>query len=173
MKNFNICDSISGAVFSDDRRHRYALWRIWDRSKPILIFTGLNASTANDIKNDPTVIRMIGFAKAWGFGGLIMVNLYPLVSPYPEDLLRWLKSSDCGQAAAVNDSVIKRARLMSAKAMVGWGNEGRRLGTRPDEVIHLLGEPVYCLRVTLSGEPTHPLYQPLSSQLMPYIRRKG
>lgn len=28
---------ISGAEFSPDRKYRYALWRIWDQSRPLVI----------------------------------------------------------------------------------------------------------------------------------------
>ena len=45
----------NGADFSPDRKHRYSLWRIWDRSKPLVMFIGLNPSTANESDNDPTI----------------------------------------------------------------------------------------------------------------------
>ncbi len=31
-----------GAEFSECRQYRYALWRMWDRSKPPVMFVGLN-----------------------------------------------------------------------------------------------------------------------------------
>ena len=45
----------SDALFSKDRVYRYALWRIWDLKKPKVLFIGLNPSTADEIKNDPTI----------------------------------------------------------------------------------------------------------------------
>ena len=64
------------ATFSDDRVHRYALWRIWDESLPKVLFIGLNPSTATETKNDPTIRRCMGYAKDWGYGGYIMGNIF-------------------------------------------------------------------------------------------------
>ena len=69
----------SDAIFSPDRIHRYGLWRIWDDALPKVLFIGLNPSTADELKNDPTIRRCIGYAKDWGYGGYIMGNIYCFV----------------------------------------------------------------------------------------------
>ena len=166
----NIGEGISGALFSDsERRFRYALWRIWQPSGDKLLFIGLNPSTANGTKDDPTIRRLIGFAKSWGFGGLFAGNLFSIVSANPDVL--WLSSS-VELPGGPNDMAIKRMRELSSKVMVGWGNWGAAAGTRPGEVIAILREPVYCLKTTRSGEPGHPLYIRSTSDLEPYIRIK-
>lgn len=164
----NIGEGISGAVFDGpDCRHRLALWRIWDKDKPKLLFCGLNPSTAYQYKDDPTVLRMVDFAKRWGYGGLFVGNLFSLVTPYPEDL--WLQPS-WEEANGPNDEALKQMRLLCDRVMVGWGNEGQYAGKRPETVIALVGYPVYCLKVTKAGEPSHPLYFKNTSQLIPYGR---
>ena len=47
-----------GAVFSNDRKYRYALWRIWNPNKELLLTIGLNPSSANESKDDPTITRL-------------------------------------------------------------------------------------------------------------------
>lgn len=164
----NIDEGISGATFSDpERRYRYALWRTWYPDGDRLLFIGLNPSTANNIKDDPTIRRLIGFAKSWGFGGLFVGNLFSLVSANP-DVLWFTPSTD--QVNGPNDTAIKRMRELSTKVLVGWGDEGKNAGKRPESVLAILGEPVYCLKVNKSGEPSHPLYLPLSSKLEVYLR---
>ncbi len=164
----NIGEGISGTVFSDsNRRFRYALWRFWQPSGDKLLFIGLNPSTATNITDDPTIRRLIGFAKSWGFGGLFAGNLFSLVAADPANL--WFTSSP-EQPDGPNDIAIKRMRELSTKVMVGWGNEGRNAGARPGEVLALIGQPVFCIKTTKAGEPGHPLYMPLSSQLIPYVR---
>ena len=166
----NIGESISGAVFSDsNRRFRYALWRVWQPGGDRLLFIGLNPSTANDIKDDPTIRRLIGFASSWGFGGLFAGNLFSLVTSNPKDL--WFSPSP-EQPNGPNDVAIKRMCELSSMVMVGWGNEGRNAGIRPKHVLALVGDPVFCLKTTRAGEPAHPLYFPLSSSLIPYIRKE-
>lgn len=44
-----------GAIFSDDRKYRFALFRMWDLKAPNVMFIGLNPSTANEHDNDPTI----------------------------------------------------------------------------------------------------------------------
>ncbi|KKN65504.1 hypothetical protein LCGC14_0481080 [marine sediment metagenome] len=164
----NIGEGISGAVFSDpNRRFRYALWRTWNPRGDRLLFVGLNPSTANDIKDDPTIRRVISFAKGWGFGGVLVGNLFSIVSADPSIL--WTTPS-VGQPGGPNDTALRQMRALSSRVLVGWGNHGADAGTRPAEVIALLGEPVFCLKVTGAGEPNHPLYMRGSSLLKVYHR---
>jgi len=166
----DIGNSIAGALFDEERLHRLALWRIWDPGGNMLIYVGLNSSTAAEYKDDPTVVRMVGFGKAWGFGGVFFGNLRSLVTPYPDVLLR---SPHPDPPGGMNDLALKKMRDKSAKAVVGWGNWGARLGTRPREVLAILGEPVYCLAVTQTGEPGHPLYLRSETELRLYVRKEG
>ena len=46
------------------------------RSDHMVAFIGLNPSTADEVKNDPTVRRCIIFAKDVGFGGMVMLNAF-------------------------------------------------------------------------------------------------
>ena len=66
----------SHATFSSCKKYRYSLFRIWDEDKPLVLFIGLNPSTADEKEDDPTIRRCINFAKQWGYGGLIMGNLF-------------------------------------------------------------------------------------------------
>ncbi len=76
----------NGAVLSADGVYRYRLWRTWDASKPTLAFLMLNPSTADATEDDPTIRRCLGFAKEWGYGSLVVVNLFALRSPNPDAL---------------------------------------------------------------------------------------
>lgn len=160
--------SISGALFNNDsRKFRYALWRIWDKQKDTLLFIGLNPSTANDVRDDPTIIRLVNFAKSWGFGGLYAGNLFSIVSANPDVL--FLASSH-EQPNGPNDAAIKQMKKLCSTVLVGWGEWGQNARKRPDEVIALIGGKIFCLKVNKSGEPCHPLYLPASSKLRLYQR---
>lgn len=164
--------SISGAMFiGDKRRFRIALWRIWDKSLGALLFIGLNPSNAAQVRDDPTVRRVILFAKSWGFGGLYVGNLFGLVTPDPVDL--YFDTSPELKKNGPNDRAIKRMRELSTTVMVGWGDFGKYAGTRPAEVLALVGEPVHCIKVNRSGEPSHPLYLPANSKLIRYERGRN
>jgi len=78
----------SHATFSPCRKYRYSLFRIWDEDKSLVLFIGLNPSTADEKEDDPTIRRCINFAKqwGWGYGGLIMGNLFSFRATQPSDL---------------------------------------------------------------------------------------
>lgn len=167
----DIGQNISGALFNgSDHLFRYSLWRIWDRSLENLLFIGLNPSTASDIKDDPTIRRLVGFAKSWGFGGLFAGNLFSLVSANPD---RLFFGASPELPSGLNNEAIRRMRELSTMVLVGWGEWGQNAGLRPREVLSLVGEPVYCLKVNRSGEPTHPLYLPANTKLRRYYRSKN
>ena len=78
--------SKSGAVFSDCRKYRYTLWRIWDGNKPLVMIIGLNPSTADETSNDPTITRCKNFARSWGYGGVLVANLFGCRATSPNEL---------------------------------------------------------------------------------------
>ena len=164
-----IGEGISGAIFSDDdHRFRYALWRIWDKSLDALLFIGLNPSRAGHVKDDPTVVRMVGFAKSWGYGGLFVGNLFSMVSTDPFVLVTDWSKEFYGDP---NFAAIKRMRDLCSLVVVGWGEFGKRHSARVEYVMNLVGEPVHCIKMNQSGEPAHPLYLPGNSKLIRYYRR--
>jgi hypothetical protein len=157
--------SISGALFDGPKRkYRYAIWRIWDPHKQPFMFNGLNPSTAAELRNDPTILRLIRFGKDWGFGGLYGTNLRSLVSSFPYDLLEFDEPND------MNDEAIREVCKLCTIRVVGWGEYGKHLKDRIEEVLGLLGKPVYCLKINKSGEPAHPLYLLWDTKLMEYHR---
>ena len=67
----------TGALFSPCKKYRYRLWREWSDEVPA-VFVMLNPSTADEIVNDPTVERCERRARAMGFGGLRVANIFAL-----------------------------------------------------------------------------------------------
>jgi len=129
----------------------------------------LNPSTANATKDDPTVVRLVNFAKSWGFGALYVGNLFSVVSADPF-VLHFPTSVEF--PGGPNDTAIKRMRDLCSLVVVGWGEYARKVSIkRADAVLALVGEPVHCFKVNQSGEPAHPLYLPGNSKLIRYYRK--
>jgi hypothetical protein len=117
------------ATFSDCRKFRYTLTRVWDETKPIVAFIGLNPSTADESVDDPTIRRCIGFAKSWGYGGLLMLNLYAYRATKPADMWAARKRGiDIigGQRNWVDS--LKEHSADCACVVAAWGNHGARRG---------------------------------------------
>ncbi len=146
-----IFDNNNGAEFSECRKYRYALWRIWDEAKPPVMFIGLNPSTANEATNDPTIRRVIHFAKVWGHGGVYMLNCFPFVSTDP-DALRDHGNTD------FNDVVLLRIAKKCSRIVFAWGafKVVRDLGR--DAELKAMFPQAQALVINVDGTPRHPLY---------------
>ena len=141
------------AVISDCRLYRYELRRVWDRSKPAVLFIGLNPSTADATIEDNTSRVCINYAKRWGFGSLLLANLFAYRSTDPS-LLRRVTDP----VGPDNDEWLKRMASKAELTVCAWGNGGS-LHDRDLEVLSLLKDP-HCLARLKSGRPGHPLYKP-------------
>lgn len=156
----------SKAEFSDCRRYRYRLWRVWGESENPrrLCMVMLNPSTADEFKNDPTVERCCRRARMWGYERLDVVNIFALRSTDPKGLYQ------CDDpVGSDNDAAILQAASGAQLTVAAWGNHGQ-LGGRGQAVLAMLrdaGVALHALKVSKVGEPVHPLYQPYSAQPIP------
>ena len=141
-----------GAEFSDDRKYRYALWRIWDRTKPLAMFVGLNPSTANETESDPTIKSVGRICKHNGYGGFYMMNCFAFVSTNPAELQLETDNN-------VNDYWLKKIAAECKTIVFAWGNfEVVKTTGRWWEMKEMLGDEAMALSVNKNGSPKHPLY---------------
>ena len=149
----------SGALFSKCRRWRYLLWRCWDDAKPAANFLMLNPSTADELKLDPSCTRARNYAEKWGYGALIVTNIFGWRSTDPS-VLKAVKDP----VGRGNDAAILKAARDAKLVVCAWGEHGSHL-ERGEEVQAMLrkhGIALHSLRLNASGHPAHPLYLPSS-----------
>ena len=146
----------NGATFSDCRNYRYALWRIWDKNKPLAMVIGLNPSTANETKSDPTIRRLEGMVREWEYGGFYMMNLFAIVSPYPEVL------KTHPDPLGDNNGWLQRIEPLCKMVVFAWGNF-KEAEERAKEVVEMFPD-AYALHINKNGSPKHPLYCPKATK---------
>ena len=158
----------SGASFSSCREYRYLLWRRWswlnDQPRWLNVI-GLNPSTADESKDDPTIRRCIRFAKDWGYGGVTILNLYAYRATDPRVMRRFLH--DGGDIIGPeNDAYI--TRLTKDKDVVAaWGNHADwERASDVEYILRVNAATLSVLKQNANSSPAHPLY--LSAQLRPY-----
>ncbi len=143
----------AGAVFDRSGRYRYRLWRRWADGGEVVAFVMLNPSTADGERDDATIRRCAGFARAWGFAAMTVVNLFALRATDPARLRRARDPVGPG-----NDRHIAEAAAGADALVIAWGAHGA-LGGRDRAVLALLaGCRPACLGLTRTGQPRHPLY---------------
>lgn len=143
-----VANDIKGAIISDCSKYRYQLWRIWDKTKPFVMFIMLNPSTADSDIDDPTIRRCIGYAKSWGYGGVYVGNLYAYRATEPS-VLREVDNS----IGIDNEKHLKEMDSKCEKIICAWGN---RKG-RPEHIFSNFNNLHY-LKLNADGTPAHPLY---------------
>jgi hypothetical protein len=158
-----------GAVISACGLFRYVLWRRWS-GRPLLVFIMLNPSTADALKNDHTIRKCIGFARRFGFGGIIVVNLFAYRTTYPKELKKagWLAGG------TENMSALGQAMKYAGTRGVicAWGAEVRKVDPErlriTFNILRAAGVPLYSLLTLPDGIPGHPLMLPYDSQLQEF-----
>ncbi|XAK55451.1 DUF1643 domain-containing protein [Bacillus inaquosorum] len=167
MRSWTTEEKVKAIFNSDDetkRLYRYMLDCEWDEELNKVTFIMLNPSIADTSECDKTLNRCVNFSKSWGYGGMIIVNLFAYISPHPQDL----KKAD-NPIGENNNEYILEAVKMADKIILAWGNtlNGKVFNRRKKEVLELLkGHSHYCIKKTKDNKfPRHPLY--LSSELKP------
>lgn len=163
----DLAGGIAAAVFdSPARTYRYLLTRIWDPTVPPVVFVMLNPSTASADQDDPTVRRIVRFARDWEKGGVIVVNLFALCSTNPERL-----RTHPDPVGRYNASFVRRAVKEAGLVVAAWGAGGSLADRGPQmgRALRSARVDVKALRLTSTGQPGHPLYVPADTQLIDYL----
>jgi hypothetical protein len=147
---------LSEAGISSCKKFRWWLYRCWDPGLPLLIWVMMNPSTADHEKNDATISKVIRYSKDWGYGGILVLNIYAIRS---RD-----QSKINGQIGHRNDwwlsTIFKFARRKKIKIVCAWGVNHKDRGDSVRAVAAVARVKLWCLRLSKNGEPCHPLYLP-------------
>jgi hypothetical protein len=157
----------AGAEFSHCGEYRYGLSRTWDRGRQAVLWIMLNPSTASAEVDDPTVRRTQEFARRWGYGGVVVANLFARRCTRPIHL------KDPGDPVGPrNDSYLVQ---LAGEPQIGlvvaaWGAHGSLHGREEAvaQLLHQRARPLYCLGTTKAGHPRHPLYVRGTTDLEPW-----
>lgn len=173
----------SGARISDCGKYRYLLWREWrgthdpnnwkwfgvndGAGSPIgepkaCVFIMLNPSTADGAIDDPTIRRCVGFAKAWKFERLEVVNLFAYRATDPSIVLSLPADEAIGPE---NQEYVEDAANTAGKIVCAWGAHGSYLSQ--DQTVRgwCNGARTFHLGLTKNRQPRHPLYIKGDTQL--------
>jgi hypothetical protein len=151
------CERPRGAVLSACGRYRYLLWRRFGPG-PRLLVIGFNPSTADAVRDDPTVARCAALARRERAGVLEVANLYALRATDPADVRTADDPLGPDVDAQLLDAIARADRIVAA-----WGSLAARPADGPRvELVRRAARaarrPLLCLGTTRSGAPRHPLY---------------
>jgi len=148
------------AAISRCGNFRWWLRREWSDG-PAVVWVMLNPARADDARDDPTIRRVIGFSRSWGYGSAIVANLFPFRSTIPAECRAWARSnpSQVRRRMRENDRAITEAIGDAASVIAAWGTVPWARARAAEMASHLNSAPssLLCLGTTLDGSPLHPL----------------
>jgi len=146
---------ISSAEFSEDKKYRYWLKRVWDEEKKIGIFIALNPSKATELKSDQTMCNINNLALQWGWGGFYILNLFSFMSTDKKIMLKEVEP-----IGNKNNEIIKKICSMTDTIVLAWGEEKPMLvkaqANKIKSILVALKKPTYCLLENKTSGYRHP-----------------
>jgi hypothetical protein len=140
--------------------HRFALGKVLSATAaaPPLVAVGMNPSHAAETQADKTVNRVIDASVEHGYGGWIMLNLYPERSPKPKLLSKYDPALSRLNCEAIEHVLLRHG---VTEVLGAWGN-------RPHKTLELAEADLWALfahmgvrvftwdPLTAKGNPRHP-----------------
>ena len=165
IRKFLKGDAPSTATYSDDEKYRYQLTRIWQPGAPRVSFVMLNPSTATERQNDPTVERCERRARALGFGGFRVTNIFAWRATDPRDM-----RNAADPIGPENDAAIVEAAKWADQVICAWGTHGAFMdrGAAVAALLRQTDTPLFHLGLSKAGHPKHPLYIAYARQPEPW-----
>ncbi len=151
-------------TFSPDEKYRYKLHvalenTVIEKVEKSLCAFMLNPSKAGSVVNgkrilDPTVTRMSKRAQRLRYSSLYVLNLFAIISPYPEILY-----NSANPVGPENDAYIEEILSLNPDVVVAWGLNGKFLDRdlKCLQMIYKHNITPLCLGLTQDGFPRHPL----------------
>jgi hypothetical protein len=156
---------MKSAIISPDGLYRYRLERRWDEfasKKFTICWIMLNPSTADASKDDPTIRKCVGFSRRWGFGGMIVVNLYAFRATSVRDLKIAIGLNEA--VGPENENHVYLALDDCDRAMVAWGANAPAPPVQILKVLKKHCRAIDCFQpLTKNFQPPHPLMLPYDS----------
>lgn len=151
-------------------QYRYRLTRrLLPGENSAVCWIMLNPSTADALEDDPTIRRVVGFSKLWGYNRVEVVNLFAYRATDPSLLARAHYPQGLENTRHIQDAIRESDQVIFA-----WGGSGRfagvvRLDAAKRAVAHAMGgTPRLCLGQTMKCEPRHPLYLKKTTEPIPF-----
>lgn len=161
---------------SEDNVYRYAIGRAWDPEpsepwdtvRPVFSVTAINPSKARHDVDDPTLDKLVHYAKQEGCGSLLLRNLAAYSSTDPDELG---KVQD--PIGPRNHEVLAFDPLFAMR-VAAWGNfPSKRVRQRLLSSVNLVktvSRGLHVFGFNKTGEPKHPLYLKNATRVVPWSK---
>tara|TARA_B100001989_G_C24403347_1_gene395342 strand:- start:210 stop:785 length:576 start_codon:yes stop_codon:yes gene_type:complete len=143
----------------NDSNKRFVIGKAGNKE---LLAIGLNPSTANEYKLDPTSKNIQTIAKNNGCDGWWLINLYPKRTSKPENLPKKININLAKKNICVIRKLLNNDSYSISRVLCCWGNhveDHNYLKDQAKKIISLVnqsGHKNQCIGLTRLGNPFHP-----------------
>lgn len=153
------------AYLSNDRLFRYWLLRVWNPALPLYALIGSNPSTADEMVDDHTIRKEIGFGRRLGYGGLLKLNVGAFRATNPRD---WAAASDpFGPDNSIDSLQGYLIKFAPHLIVAAWGKPCLSCdrGRKRADLVKKNILSMKCWGENADGSPRHPLMLPYTTEL--------
>jgi hypothetical protein len=140
--------------------YRYTLTRSTGEGDGTCCWVMLNPSTADATTDDPTLRKVVGFTRRWGFLGISVVNLFAWRATDPKAMQQAAREGH-NIIGPRNDEIIREQVSGADRVVLAWG-AAPFASVRREHVCAMIEDvavcEVVCLEWTAGLNPKHPLY---------------
>lgn len=147
------------AYLSPCGMYRYVLTRSWAEGS-MVVWVMLNPSTADARVDDPTIRKVMGFSRRWGYAGCVVVNLFGLRATDPKAL------REAADPYGPENGHTVESFTYGRPVIAAWGDSGGKLTDEACERLPTL--TLQCLGTTKAGNPRHPCRLAYETPLEPW-----
>lgn len=158
-------------ITTNEGLYRIRLERSWGTHQRTAVCIGLNPSTADHTRDDPTIKAMYQHCDAWDRERLIMINLFTLVATDPPDMKKHPTPEVNGSLEVWQELFAKPEPGLLVVA--AWGAHGihQDQDRQAMKWLRHWGIKPMCLVINADGTPKHPLYVTRGTPLKEYSGR--
>lgn len=152
-----------------------ARYVLGEKGEKPLICIGVNPSTAEPDKLDPTPKRVKSFAERLGYDGWLMLNLYPLRATNPNNLPESLTPWLCRQNEKWICRYLGSASIRQQTIWAAWGTLIEKRNWLKDCLRNIVRQGsignhkwVTIGKRSKTGHSHHPLYLPANAEMLEF-----
>ena len=109
------------SVYSQDKTKRYAYLLLWQPPNPIILWVMLNPGTGDtEMRRRTTLDRCKDWSEQWGYGGLLIGNVFATRAKSAKALGRPSEFFD-----PINNDALHFLKERAGEVVVAWGSRAR------------------------------------------------
>lgn len=171
MKHLSELPTLEGAEFGGrEKEHQVKYWKVWDETKPAVLFIGLNPTTGEG--GQYLLNTLTNISRRMGYGGFFLGHLFCYISLNYKEFREWYNFVNALSRQKWQEKNLKALEEMAQYTgeehiVFGWGSYGQDY-IQEIKVLQKRFPRAKCVGVTENLNPASPVRHPKTQIFLPY-----